>query len=58
MTAVPCGQCGSAVRPEVAEHCWFCGGPLCGDCWEAIGHCGHAEAFRLNRELVEQMMQN
>lgn len=26
------------------EYCWFCGGELCYDCWEDIGHCGHVEA--------------
>jgi hypothetical protein len=41
-----CGRCGVAVAD--GEYCWYCWGPLCLDCWEAVGHCGHPEAEAAN----------
>jgi hypothetical protein len=41
---VECERCGRLVDPEQSEHCWYCAGALCGECWEAHGHCGHPEA--------------
>ena len=48
---VKCGYCGRRVRLAQAEYCWFCSGPLCGLCHDEIGHCGHQEAFRRDKEL-------
>ena len=56
MTSVECGYCGRQVQLILAEHCWYCGGRLCGECWEYIGHCGHQEAYRLDRQLVRRVM--
>jgi hypothetical protein len=53
---VPCGYCGRAVEKAGAERCWHCHSPLCGDCWEEIGHCGHPEAYQRDRELVRWLM--
>ena len=39
-----CGLCKVEVALYDAEICWYCGGPLCDECWEQYGHCGHAEA--------------
>ena len=52
---VECGNCGRDVQPEVAEYCWYCGGPLCGNCWEDTGHCGHQDAFALDARLRERV---
>ena len=41
-----CGRCrGLSAQAEV---CWFCLGDLCAACWDAYGHCGHAEAEAFN----------
>ena len=53
---VPCGYCDRGVREAIAEHCWFCGAPLCNDCWRETGHCGHGEACRRDREFSRQAM--
>jgi len=45
---VTCGRCGGAIPPGRDELCWFCEGPLCVDCWEDSGHCGHPEADALS----------
>lgn len=44
-----CGRCEVAVSDETAEWCWWCVGPLCSQCWETVGHCGHPEADTVNR---------
>jgi len=44
-----CGACGAAVG-ERPESCWWCGGALCGACWEAKGHCGHGGADAVNEQ--------
>ena len=43
-----CGRCHAPLLSDEAELCWYCTGPLCFDCWENVGHCGHAEAVRIN----------
>lgn len=37
-----CGRCGVAVAD--GEVCWWCGGSLCGACWEVAGHSGRPKA--------------
>jgi len=43
-----CGCCKKPVSDP--EYCWYCDGPLCSECWEAKGHCGHPEADEINRQ--------
>jgi len=43
-----CHACRLAILPGHEERCWWCFAPLCGHCWEATGHGGHAEADALN----------
>lgn len=38
-----CGKCDKPIT-ENPQSCWYCPAYLCLPCWEAIGHCGHAEA--------------
>jgi len=45
-----CGFCDRRVEESEAEYCWYCGGRLCGLCWEEVGHCGHPEADEINRK--------
>lgn len=47
-----CSHCGAHVNVDDAESCWYCQGDLCVDCWERIGHCGHAEAHIRNYEAA------
>lgn len=47
VTGVRCGRCGGEVGPS-PEACWWCLADLCTECWEAHGHCGHAEADAAN----------
>ena len=42
-----CGRCGAWVTDEDREFCWYCQGPLCLECWEEHGHCGHASADQI-----------
>lgn len=44
-----CGRCARETSDPDREFCWFCGGNLCGDCWEEIGHCGRPEADAINQ---------
>lgn len=44
----PCGRCGKEVIPYEAEVCWYCLAPLCFECWDLYGHCGHARAEEIN----------
>lgn len=40
-----CGRCGKAlIYDDDEEFCWYCHAPLCYDCWDHFGHCGHPEA--------------
>lgn len=44
-----CGRCGKPIWDlDDAETCWWCTGPLCYECWEEYGHCGHPEAEAMN----------
>lgn len=50
-----CGRCQRPVAKSVAEACWFCSGPLCGECWEQYGHCGHPEAYRIDAKIRSRL---
>lgn len=56
LSLVKCGRCSRRVREVKAETCWWCTEPLCYDCWDRHGHCGHPEAEEMNRKarLVKQ----
>ena len=41
-------RCGSEVRDYA---CWWCAAPLCYGCWDRHGHCGHAEADAVKRQI-------
>lgn len=43
---VECGRCENMTIAH--EVCWYCQGPLCDDCWDGHGHCGHPEADAMN----------
>jgi hypothetical protein len=30
--------------------CWYCLEPLCEECWDKYGHCGHPEAEAINEK--------
>jgi len=49
-----CRRCGTEIPAGGEETCWYCGGPLCFECWDAVGHCGHDEAERINTEVRRQ----
>ena len=44
-----CGRCGKKIDTFDPERCWFCMAPLCVECWDTFGHCGHSRADELNR---------
>ena len=44
-----CGRCKKRIKGG-PQYCWFCPDPLCYDCWNEHGHCGHAEADAINAE--------
>jgi hypothetical protein len=46
-----CKRCGKIIPKDWAEVCWYCNGPLCFDCWEVYGHCGHPEADAINERV-------
>jgi hypothetical protein len=47
-----CNRCGLEVTdPEV---CWWCYAPLCAECWDEYGHCGHPEADAENERARER----
>lgn len=46
----PCGRCGKIVTRYEAEVCWYCMRPLCWECWDEYGHCGHKEADAINEK--------
>ena len=46
-----CSRCGQSLRYDQTERCWWDFAPLCGDCWERYGHCGHAEADQVNGQI-------
>lgn len=45
-----CGRCKLKIPVGHEESCWYCLGPLCGDCWDVIGHCGEPEAVEFNEK--------
>ena len=47
-----CGRCKGATTEDECAHygCWWCQAVLCKGCWEAHGHCGHAEAESINEQ--------
>lgn len=48
-----CGGCGAPVT-AAADICWYCNAPLCWDCFEEVGHCGHPEAAALNQAASDR----
>lgn len=46
-----CTHCLTLILPGHEERCWWCTAPLCVDCWEVLGHCGHQEAEALNASI-------
>jgi hypothetical protein len=50
-TEESCGRCAAEVA-DPQDLCWWCDGPLCSVCWEALGHCGHAEADKANADTA------
>lgn len=36
-----CGRCTAKVTDETRESCHICAGPLCTDCYDTYGDCGH-----------------
>jgi len=50
LTTTNCGRCKKETDNGNEEACWYCIGPLCGDCWEEFGHCGHPEADEANEK--------
>ncbi len=46
-----CGRCGKELcEPYSADVCFYCIAPLCHDCWDGYGHCGHPQAVKMNEE--------
>jgi len=52
---VKCGRCQVELCPVGAETCWWCLGPLCVDCWDEHGHCGHPEADAANERARQRV---
>ena len=40
-----CARCKKPIDDRNAEYCVYCDGPLCYDCWDEYGECGHREAW-------------
>ena len=49
-TVFVCRHCKKEIEQVEPEICWYCGRPLCGECWEIYGHCGHPEADLINEK--------
>ncbi len=43
-----CKRCSKRIVAGEEETCWFCLSPLCFECWNIYGHCGHPEADKAN----------
>lgn len=43
-----CNRCHCQIAVGEDETCWWCIEPLCYECWDLYGHCGHEEAERFN----------
>ena len=52
---IRCGFCTREIHEDEAESCWLCGGPLCDLCWDEVGHCGHRDADRIDREIRREL---
>jgi len=50
LVTVACRRCQMPLVLADAEICWYCEGPLCYNCWDKFGHCGHAEADKVNAQ--------
>lgn len=51
-----CGRCARELRDrDRIELCIWCEGPLCEDCWEVPGHCGHPEWALLLEEFTDPL---
>jgi hypothetical protein len=48
-----CNRCKAPLTDKTTEWCWWCHEPLCDDCWDKHGHCGHPEADEINRKARE-----
>lgn len=48
---VVCNVCGKLLDTGTEERCWFCNAPLCYDCWDKYGHCGHRGADMINMHI-------
>lgn len=48
MARETCARCNASVL-DGGEMCWWCEDNLCGECWDAVGHCGHEGADLINR---------
>jgi hypothetical protein len=42
--------CGRCKQPTGAHEqaCWYCNEPICLQCWDEYGHCGHPGAVAAN----------
>ena len=47
-----CGRCKKELGYDLDNYevCWFCLHPLCDDCWDFYGHCGHKKADEMNEK--------
>jgi len=43
-----CKRCRKTISEY--EYCWYCMDPLCVECWDEFGHCGHKEADEANEK--------
>jgi len=52
-----CNRCNVEIEDGREEFCCWCTSPLCYECWDEYGHCGHEEADLVNEEArkVEQL---
>lgn len=48
-----CSRCRMIVRLDAARgySCWWCEATLCYGCWDRHGHCGHADAEAVKRQI-------
>jgi len=45
-----CNRCKTII--DETEACWWCLGPLCPECWDEYGHCGHPEAAEYQATII------
>jgi len=43
-----CASCQKVIPFNEDESYWHCVEPLCYECWESTGHCGHPDAVAVN----------